>query len=341
MKHLVLCGCGHGHIYVIKNLSQIYDDIKITVITDKKYQYYSGMYTGFLEGIYSHDEICFDVEKVCRKYGAELILDKISKIDSENRQVISENHNISYDYLSVNLGASQKTIANDKKIINSKPINSIINLKENIKENDKNILILGAGASGLELAFVLKEIFPDKKISILTRGKVNMEGFDSRANKKAKRLLMKKNIKVYENKEVKSIEQIDVDYDKLIMCIGSYGVDIDFGNLKTTDSNFLVCDEFMRLDKNIFAVGDCVDFEKYPNLPKAGVYAIRQSPILLKNIVHTLKSEELEKYVPDTNPMQILYCGNEKALLYYKGFSFYSHISFVLKKYIDKKYVKY
>jgi len=80
MKHLVLCGCGHGHIFVIKNIKEKHPDIKITVITDNKNQYYSGMYTGFLEGVYSHDEICFDVRKVCEKYGADLIFDKIIKI---------------------------------------------------------------------------------------------------------------------------------------------------------------------------------------------------------------------------------------------------------------------
>ncbi|MDU6552006.1 hypothetical protein [Finegoldia magna] len=118
-------------------------------------------------------------------------------------------------------------------------------------------------------------------------------------------------------------------------------MNVDFGNLNTTDKNFLISDEYMRISDKIFAVGDCVSIDKYPNLPKAGVYAIRQSPILMKNIAHTLNDEKLESYVPDTDPMQILYCGNEKALLYYKEFTWYSHLSFVLKRYIDKKYMKY
>lgn len=341
MKNLVLCGCGHGHIFVIKNIKEKYPDIKITVITDNEYQYYSGMYTGFLEGVYSHDEICFDVRKVCEKYGADLIFDKIIKIDDENKKVIAKNHTVDYDYLSINLGATQKTIGTGENIINSKPINTIIDLKEKIKYTDKNLLILGAGASGLELAFVLKTIYPDKNISILTRGSVNMEGFSEKANKKARKLLSKKGIKVYENKNVSSINEIDIDFDKLIMCIGSSGVNVDFGNINTTDKNFLISDEYMRISDKIFAVGDCVSIDKYPNLPKAGVYAIRQSPILMKNIAHTLNDQELESYVPDTDPMQILYCGNEKALLYYKGFTLYSHLSFVLKRYIDKKYMKY
>ncbi|MDU6552007.1 FAD-dependent oxidoreductase [Finegoldia magna] len=152
MKHLVLCGCGHGHIFVIKNIKEKYPDIKITVITDNEYQYYSGMYTGFLEGVYTHDEICFDVRKICEKYRADLIFDKIVKIDDENKKVIAKNHTVGYDYLSINLGATQKTIGTGENVINSKPINTIIDLKEKIKDTDKNILILGAGASGLVLA---------------------------------------------------------------------------------------------------------------------------------------------------------------------------------------------
>lgn len=86
--------------------------------------------------------------------------------------------------MSINLGATQKTIGTGENIINSKPINTIIDLKEKIKDTDKNLLILGAGASGLELAFVLKTIYPDKNISILTRGSVNMEGFSEKLIKK-------------------------------------------------------------------------------------------------------------------------------------------------------------
>ncbi|MDU5363502.1 MAG: NADH dehydrogenase subunit, partial [Finegoldia magna] len=131
---LVLCGCGHGHIFVIKNIKEKYPDIKITVITDNEYQYYSGMYTGFLEGVYAHDEICFNVRKVCEKYGAELIFDKIVKIDDENKKVIAQNHTLDYDYLSINLGATQKTIGKGDNVINSKPINTIIDLKEKINK---------------------------------------------------------------------------------------------------------------------------------------------------------------------------------------------------------------
>ncbi len=339
MKRLILCGCGHGHIHILKNSRKFLKNIEIIVITDNKYQYYSGMYTGFLDGIYRHDEICFDVEKICHENNTKFILDKVVSIDSKNNVVISKNHKLEYDYLSVNLGASQNTISFDKSVINSKPINNIIDLKDRISIEDNSIVILGAGASGLELAFALKNIYPDKTISIITKGHIQMEGFNKSSNKKVKSLLHSKGIKLYENQKINDVNDIQIPYDKLIMCIGSKGVDVDFGNLPVTDKNFLLSDEFLRVSENIFAVGDCVSFRKYPNLPKAGVYAIRQSSILFKNIVRTLKSEDLIEYVPDSNPLQILYCSNEKALLNYKNLSLYSHFSFLIKKYIDRKYM--
>ena len=40
----------------------------------------------------------------------------------------------------------------------------------------------------------------------------------------------------------------------------------------------------MQGHENIFAVGDCATLADYPQTPKAGVYAVRQGPVLRDNL---------------------------------------------------------
>ena len=53
---------------------------------------------------------------------------------------------------------------------------------------------------------------------------------------------------------------------------------------------------------NVFAGGDCITMESYaeePNFPpKAGVYAVREGPIIAENIVNMINKKDLIEYVP-------------------------------------------
>ncbi len=62
MKKIILAGGGHGHINILKNLIRNpIENFEIKLITDNEKQYYSGMLAAFMEGIYSEDEISFDL----------------------------------------------------------------------------------------------------------------------------------------------------------------------------------------------------------------------------------------------------------------------------------------
>lgn len=55
---------------------------------------------------------------------------------------------------------------------------------------------------------------------------------------------------------------------------------------------------------NIFAGGDCITMESYAQQgkkgfpPKAGVYAVREGPILAQNIMNSIMGKPLVTYVP-------------------------------------------
>ena len=66
-----------------------------------------------------------------------------------------------------------------------------------------------------------------------------------------------------------------------------------------THEGFITIDNTLRSlsDPNIFAVGDCAHMGFAPR-PKAGVFAVRQAPVLFNNISAVLTGRKLERYDP-------------------------------------------
>jgi selenide,water dikinase len=92
-------------------------------------------------------------------------------------------------------------------------------------------------------------------------------------------------------------------------------------------------------DPRVFAVGDCATLQAFPETPKAGVYAVRQAPILWKSLVATTVGSPLPRYVPQTSFLSLLNTADGKALFRYKGFVSYSRWAWRLKDWIDRRFM--
>ncbi len=187
MKNLILAGGGHGHINILKRLIKSpLKDINITLITDYGRQYYSGMLSGFVEGIYTEDEISFDVRELSKRANVNYVEEEIISIDKNKKVVTTENDEYSYDFLSINLGsmANVNFPVDDNGVLNVKPISKLVEAKENFlkkgfKDESKKIYFIGGGASGVELAFSFREAFKNFDITIITSGEI-LENFNEK-----------------------------------------------------------------------------------------------------------------------------------------------------------------
>jgi uncharacterized membrane protein YdjX (TVP38/TMEM64 family) len=106
-KIVVLVGGGHAHVYFIKKLAkERLQGAQVKLISPSKRQYYSGMASAFIEGIYTEDEISFDLPKMCEKSGIEFIEGCVGRIEQSERKVFLENgDSVSFDILSLNIGS--------------------------------------------------------------------------------------------------------------------------------------------------------------------------------------------------------------------------------------------
>ena len=88
----------------------------------------------------------------------------------------------------------------------------------------------------------------------------------------------------------------------------------------------------------MFVVGDSGTSLDHP-APKAGVYAVRQGPILWENLQRTLSGRPLVEYVPQRGFLSLLATGDRRAVLSYKGFSAHAGWCWKLKDYIDSRFM--
>ncbi len=77
--------------------------------------------------------------------------------------------------------------------------------------------------------------------------------------------------------------------------------------------------------------------KNYPT--KAGVYAVRQAPIIAKNITRYVQKLNLIKYSPQTKILQLINTGDESAIALKYGYAIHNYWIWILKDYIDKTFI--
>jgi selenide, water dikinase len=104
---------------------------------------------------------------------------------------------------------------------------------------------------------------------------------------------------------------------------------------------FLLVDGALRsvADPRVFAAGDCATLAAFPGTAKAGVYAVREGPVLARALRAALAGEQPPRYRPQHGFLVILNTGDGRALLSYEGFVSYSRWAFQLKDRIDRGFV--
>jgi NADH dehydrogenase FAD-containing subunit len=103
----------------------------------------------------------------------------------------------------------------------------------------------------------------------------------------------------------------------------------------------LVVDRFLRSigDPRIFAGGDCIAFATR-ELPKLGVYAVREAPVLLHNLFATQDGRRLKSYTPQRRALMILNLGDGTGLAIRGGWVLRNRAFAWIKDRIDRAFLR-
>lgn len=361
-KHLVFIGAGHAHLTAITNMSRyLRDGHKVTVINSGYYQYYSGMCPGMLAGHYTPQEIRFNVRKLTESRNGRFIKDTVKTIDPEIRTVYLESgKSVNYDVLSFNTGSEIATGPMDvsfENIFKVKPVENIFTARcrvlKILKNVPVNIAVIGGGPAGVEMAGNASRIGDGMKheinVTLVSRGKI-LHRFSPGVRKRVIKNFRKRGIKVVEDASVKNNtakkllldDNREIPFDFAFVATGTRPSDIysDSGVPYGEDGGLLV-NEYLQSVKypELFGGGDCISFAPQP-LDKVGVYAVRENPLLLRNLHAALSGGEFKSFEPQEVYLLIFNLGDGTAIFTRKSLTLGGKLAFLLKDRIDRKFMK-
>lgn len=344
---LILVGAGHAHLSLCKNASQfIQRGIDITLISPGLF-WYSGLATGVLGGRYAKEQDQIDLHAIAKLHGGTAVFDRVKKIKPEEKTLILEKSDpITYDALSVNVGSTLPAESIPGLAENSfqvKPIPNLWKLKETVlqEKRPQKIIVVGGGATGCEIAANLHALKKSNPIQLITSSsRLLSEHFPS-VSKKMESLLRDKGVEVVFNQKV-----IKMDKGMVVTESHSYAADHIVSAIGLVPPvlldgkrGILVKDTLQSVDyPEIFGAGDCIRIQGY-DLPKIGVYGVKEAPILQKNLLAFLAGEPLESYHPQKTFLSILNLGDGTGLAIRKPFYWHGRLSMLVKDWIDRYFL--
>jgi NADH dehydrogenase FAD-containing subunit len=362
-KHLVLVGGGHAHLTVLLNLTKFFRrGHRVTLIGPSPYHYYSGMGPGLLSGIYRPRDVRFHVKKMVEDRGGIFVEDRVIRINPHQRTLnLQSGDQIDYDVVSFNTGSDVplKSLASDpgENIVTVKPVFNLLQARRRIiprlKEKTMNFVIIGGGPAGLEVTANLWRLVQDRRGNAritLIAGSRLLGGLSEKVRSLALASLESRGITVIEGTHGKEIGQEEIhltddsshpfDFAFIAMGVQPSSIFGDSGITVGPDGGLLVNPYLQSVaHPEIFGGGDCISFAEHP-LSKVGVYAVRENPILLRNLLAALEGKDMQPFTPQRDYMLIFNMGNGRGILWKKNFVWDGRPAFWLKDYIDRKFMR-
>ena len=238
-----------------------------------------------------------------------------------------------------------------------KPLERVHALRQrllDLAEEEAAVAVVGGGAAGVEVALaiaaVLERAGRAHRITILESGEEILAGYRGRFRERARKILAKRGIAVRTGQRVAAVHAGEVETESgvrvpsrlTVWLTGAVAWPLfqDSG-LPLDDRGFLLIDDALRsvADPRIFAAGDCGTLASHPETPKAGVYAVREAPVLWESLKAAVRGGEPPRYQPQQGFLSILNTGDGRALLDYKGIVSHSRWAWRLKDRVDRRFM--
>ena len=367
-KKIVVIGGGFGGVSLIKHLSKL--DVDITLIDKKNYHLFQPLLYQVAGSVLSPSDIAVPLRWIFRKQrNTKIYLDEVINIDRENRKVECKNKIWEYDYLILSAGLTNNYFGNNnwaKHTTALKTLDDALNIRNKILstfeeaewltseselEKKMKFVIIGGGATGVELAGVLSEIANsilskdfknintnNTKIILIEGGNRILSSFHEKISSIAEKSLKEIGVQVIKNEFVKDIkkhkvimENSTIETQNIFWTAGVKGSDLvdSLECNKDNDGRVLVEEDCsIAVDKNIFVIGDLANYQikdnlshEYKSLPGVAQVAIQMGKHVSRQIKGDLKNLDRDcfKYI-DLGEMATI--GKSRAVVDVIGFRF-------------------
>lgn len=370
-RDLVLVGAGHTNSHVLRMWRmKPLPDVRLTCVSPFSRATYSGMLPGVLAGLYPPERMTIDLVRLCAASGIRFVNARATGLDLARRELLVEDRPpIPFDVLSIGIGSVPRDEplrsseqGADRALVVIKPMQTFLArldrrleaLRERAEKRPLRIAVVGAGAGGVEITFCLPNRVREKvtdrfELTLIDRNDDVLPGGETKTARLARRELQARGVTLLLGHGVRQLldgrltleDGRELEFDLILWATSARGpASLESFGLPTDDDGFLLTRPTLQTvaDAPVFAVGDAGTIREYPT-PKAGVYAVRQGPVLWENAQRMLRGEALIEYVPQSGFLSLMATGDRRAILSYKGFSAHASWCWRLKDYIDSRFM--
>jgi selenide, water dikinase len=365
-RRLLLVGGGHAHLFVLEALAAgRLPAARATLVAPGPLQAYSGMVPGYIGGRYRPEELTFDLARLARAAGAELVEGEVARIDAQTHRVeLRSGGQLEYDIASFATGsrtAGEELPGVAEHALQVKPIGRALAivpaLEAAARRGRPNVLVVGDGAAGVELALAARARLhrlgaeSGGTVTLVGGGERLLAGRSASAGRQAAMALRRHGVAVRLGLEVAGAEPAAVRLgdgstlpaDVLVWATGPAAPSLfRASGLATDEQGFLLVDETLRSvsHPDIFAAGDAATPHRHPDTPKSGVYAVRAGPVLSHNLAAACAGGRLRSWSPQREHLALLDTGDGRAILSYGPIALTAGWVMTLKERIDRRFMR-
>ena len=338
-RDLVLVGGGHSHALALRMLSmKPIQGLRITLVSPDSHTPYSGMLPGLVAGHYSFEDAHIDLARLCQWAQVRFVAGEVTGLDPTSRSLsLLGRPSLEYDVVSLDIGSQPELDSVPGARAHAVPVKPVAGLWQRWQElrgrllaraidDDFRIAVVGGGAGSVELAMAMAHDLESERINIdLWCGASEiLQGYNGSARRAVMQAMARQGIDLHLAARVERVEG-DVlvlaggeraIYDELFWCTGAAAAPwIADSGLGTDSQGFLAVTDTLQSvdDERVFAAGDIATQVNHPR-PKAGVYAVRQGPVLAHNLRALLLDRPLKRHRPQRRFLSLVSLGGRRAV---------------------------
>jgi selenide,water dikinase len=362
---LVLAGGGHAHVEVLRRFGLTRaEGLRLILISPDTHTAYSGMLPGHIAGHYTWDDCHLDLRELCRRAGAEFVMTRVDGIDPDGRQVHCANGQVlEFDALSLDVGSTpdlRSVPGAVEHAVPVKPVSAILEAWADVAARcaeragtRARIVVVGGGAGGVEIALAMRHhcraAGPQREpeITLVTDGVLPTHArwvrmlLEHALVTHRVALVRKGRVTRVTREHVYCKSGDPVRADLVVWATGASAPSwLRQSGLQCDDRGFVAVNDRLQSTSHpsVFAAGDAATMVSRP-LPKAGVFAVRQGPLLADNLRRFLASDPLQAYRPQRRFLSLISTGGRHAVASYAGLAWQGRWVWTWKDRIDRRFM--
>lgn len=365
MKRLLLLGGGHAHVKVLAELAKRpLAGWDVHLVTPYRRQIYSGMLPGWIAGHYRLESCALPLDQLAARAAVGFHPTAGVSLDLRHGALhCADGSGLHFDLLSIDTGPMPALDGLPGALENALPIRPVEGfvaawpgcverMLSRCRRHD--VVIVGAGAAGVEIAFAIQrraqaDGWSHLRITLVGSDTLPLEGAPARLRRHAAALLASRGVNWQGGRRAVRVEpgQLVVaqgeplPFDDCLVVTGAAAPCWPReSGLATDERGFIRVGPSLQSVSHpqVLAAGDIAAY--HDARPKSGVYAVKAGPVLADNLMALCEGRAPRRWTPQRRALYLISTGDRHALAAWGRWSWSGDWVWRWKDAIDRRFVR-